>query len=185
MFQDLPTGSRFLGTVAVHFVLVERMHPPCVVDNAVPARSHVSSYTSSILRRDRQKLGLSISRNRLISKYNNVRPPGCSIVPTRIEGSTRFAVTDVHFLNNDTILSAQSQGQIAVHRLPVGNGPCSGKAHKILDLPPLQEQTTAVKLSPLSDGTSFAMGLPNGDFRIYSGEGATGRLGILLLRVRQ
>jgi hypothetical protein len=80
-------------------------------------------------------------------------------------------VREVQFLNDDTILSAHYHGQITVHRLAVGNDP-HGKARKILDLPALEQKRTHLKLFPLSDGTSFAMGLPNGDFRIYSGEGA-------------
>jgi hypothetical protein len=122
----------------------------CILD--VPSSS--SSALST-----RQRLGQSIGRKRLLKNAD----PKHVIHPSF---DTQMAITSVNFLNETNILSADSQGQIAVHRLPVG----SSDIHKVLELPPLQDHLALVNLCPLSDGTSFGVGLPNGDYRIYSVE---------------
>ena len=163
------TGTSTFKFNAVPNGVSDPRHSPTMHPLLVDAPS--SSYYPWTLRRDRQQLGRSIGRQRLVKNRGGHYPKHILHSSHTDPSASSAAIICVHFLSNDVILSAQSHGQMAVHRLPVGTGP-SGKVHKIMDLPPLQEQTTILKLFPLSDATSFAVGLPNGDYRIYSGEGA-------------
>jgi len=83
------------------------------------------------------------------------------------------AITHVSFLDDkNTILSGDSSGKISIHRLQSNKG----DTIKLLELPALT--TASIRLSPLrqqgsgdtsaSLSQSFCVGLPNGDYFVYS-----------------
>jgi hypothetical protein len=121
---------------------------------------------SQQLQKRKQVLGRTIARNRLLKDANP-----CTTIrrgpDTDLLSMTTSSMDQVEFLNNSTIVSADSHGRIGVHRLALGK---SGNTYKLLDLPPLQDRPTQLKLFPFSDASSFAVGLPNGDYQIYSGQ---------------
>lgn len=130
-----------------------------MTSHALDAGSWSTSTAGRVQKRAR--LGQSISRKKLLRQEN----PSVEIHPPVHEVMDTNRIVSVEFLDaHQTVLSADSYGRICVHRLPAGKS----KLHKVLDLPPLQDQMTQVKLFPLSDGQSFCVGLPNGDYRVYS-----------------
>lgn len=84
--------------------------------------------------------------------------------------ATTASISNVSFLDeNNTILSSDSSGKIFIHRLESNNG------DKLLEIPALT--ASPLKLFPLRQGLedastylsqSFCVGLPNGDYFIYS-----------------
>jgi hypothetical protein len=125
----------------------------------------------------RRRLGQSIARKRLLVKGDG--NPNVTIHPdeSSLVGLGEVPPTvSVDFLDgHQTLISADACGKICIHRLPVGSA--VGQQHstegqklsKILELPPVQgQQMSVVKLFPLSDGESFCVGLPSGDYHVYS-----------------
>ncbi|KAI2500970.1 hypothetical protein MHU86_13515 [Fragilaria crotonensis] len=114
----------------------------------------------------KQQIARTIGRNRLLKDANPCTTIRRGLDSNSLSMTTSF-MDQVEYLNNSAIISADSHGRIAVHQLALGK---SGKTNKLLNLPPLQDCPSPLKLFPLSDASSFAVGLPNGDYQIYSGQ---------------
>jgi hypothetical protein len=89
--------------------------------------------------------------------------PKFSLHPSNSQAS----VSTIQYLNHSTILSVDSSAQIFAHRLSLESS--ESQVLKLLSHPILETQCK-LQLFPLSNGTTFLVGLPNGDYQIYSGE---------------
>ena len=108
-------------------------------------------------RSSRRKFGQGIARKRLLHQKSH---------SFELRSGTNTLLFDepsiIHtaFLDQEAILSLDTDGRVSLHRPAT-----SHTMKRVLDLSLLAPSR---KSHPLSDGESFCVGLPNGDFRVYS-----------------